>query len=245
MIIDSVTLNLIGAGVGFVLTLCVFSYLIGDNPLYRAAVHFFIGTAAGYAVVIAVSNVLWPQVIRPLVEMLPPPWGTAAPWPAWPTLTGIGLVILLLLKLVKPLRFMGSMATAFMVGVGAAVAIGGAITGTLVPMTEASFQPLWPATSGGDWSHQLGAAINAALILVGTVFTLGYFYYGARLRSDGIVERPLPVRVVAIVGQVFLGTALGVMYAGAIVASLAVCVERAGSLIIIIEQLATRLSGLY
>ena len=44
------------------------------------------------------------------------------------------------------------------------------------------------------------------------------------------MERPAIVKPVAVVGQVFIGTAFGVMYAGALVASLAYFAERMESL---------------
>ena len=50
----------IGAFLGFVLTLLIFSYLIGDNPLFRITVHIFIGVSAGFAAVIALENVILP-----------------------------------------------------------------------------------------------------------------------------------------------------------------------------------------
>ena len=39
----------IGALFGFILTLVVFSYLIGDNPVFRLTLHLFIGVSAGFA----------------------------------------------------------------------------------------------------------------------------------------------------------------------------------------------------
>ncbi len=43
------SIEIISALVGFLLTLMVFSYLIGDNPLFRIAVYLFIGVSSGYA----------------------------------------------------------------------------------------------------------------------------------------------------------------------------------------------------
>ena len=40
------------------LTLALLSYLIADNPLYRIAVHLFIGLSAGYAVVLVGAMLL-------------------------------------------------------------------------------------------------------------------------------------------------------------------------------------------
>ena len=56
----------IGAFLGFVLTLLIFSYLIGDNPLFRITVHIFIGVSAGFAAVIAIENIILPRLIDPL-----------------------------------------------------------------------------------------------------------------------------------------------------------------------------------
>ncbi|HLV33734.1 MAG TPA: hypothetical protein VKY59_01415, partial [Spirillospora sp.] len=52
----------IGLWAGFVLTLMVFSYILGDNFLYRLAVYVFVGLAAGYIVVITWESVIWPWV---------------------------------------------------------------------------------------------------------------------------------------------------------------------------------------
>ena len=38
--------------VSFVVTLLIFSYIFGDNPLFRLASYAFVGVAAGYAVVV-------------------------------------------------------------------------------------------------------------------------------------------------------------------------------------------------
>jgi predicted membrane protein len=39
--------DLIWGIIGFLLSILVFSYLIGDNPLFRFAIHLFIGVSAG------------------------------------------------------------------------------------------------------------------------------------------------------------------------------------------------------
>ena len=50
---------LIGPIVAMLLTIMVLSYIIGDNILFRLAVHIFIGVASGYAAVLILYNVLW------------------------------------------------------------------------------------------------------------------------------------------------------------------------------------------
>ena len=55
----------ISAFIGLILTLLIFSYLIGDNPLFRIAVYIFVGVSAGYVAVVAFWQVLWPDLLRP------------------------------------------------------------------------------------------------------------------------------------------------------------------------------------
>ena len=59
--------DLIGAIVGFALTIMIFSYLFGDNALFRVAIHIFIGAAAAYATMVVVYNIFWYQLIVPLL----------------------------------------------------------------------------------------------------------------------------------------------------------------------------------
>jgi len=53
--------------VGFILTILVFSYLVGDNVLYRIVVYAFIGISAGYVTLILFAQVFWPRMILPIV----------------------------------------------------------------------------------------------------------------------------------------------------------------------------------
>ena len=59
-------IELISGAIGFLLTLLIFSYLIGDNPLFRSAVYIFIGVSSGYAAVVVWHNVLLPKLFQPL-----------------------------------------------------------------------------------------------------------------------------------------------------------------------------------
>ena len=34
---------------GFIFTVLILSYLLGDNPLFRVGIHLFIGISVGYA----------------------------------------------------------------------------------------------------------------------------------------------------------------------------------------------------
>ena len=55
-------IELISGIIGLIFTLLIFSYLIGDNPLFRMAVYIFIGAASGYAAVVICYSVLLPKL---------------------------------------------------------------------------------------------------------------------------------------------------------------------------------------
>jgi hypothetical protein len=211
-------MNDFGAVLAALLTLFILSYLIGDNPFYRLAASLFVGLTAGYAVVVALSNVIWPQMLVPLGDVLQ----NFDPIRSGLAVITFVLSITLVFKLFASTTRPASCVTALMVGVGVAVAIGGSLVGTLIPQIQAAFIPLWSTKGTASWLEILESALDGFFMVVGTVATLWFFYYGGRARPGLAAERPGWVKALAPVGEVFLGTTFGVMYAGAIVASLAV-----------------------
>ena len=58
--------DIIGAWLAAFLTLSILSFLYKENPLFKAAEHLFVGTSAGYGVVIAYWQVIQPDLIGSL-----------------------------------------------------------------------------------------------------------------------------------------------------------------------------------
>ena len=56
----------VGIWVGALLTLCIFSFLYKDNPLYKFAEHLFVGVSIGYVVMQQYYNVLLPNLFERL-----------------------------------------------------------------------------------------------------------------------------------------------------------------------------------
>lgn len=212
------TVETIGTLVGIVLTLLVFSYLLGDNVLYRLAEHLFVGVAVGYAVVIAFHNILAPKLLTPLVEAVEEGnWGQTSL-----LLLALAFGLLLLLKPVKPLSWLGNLSVAVMLGVGAALAIGGALLGTLWPQVDATAN--LSATSnpyGGAWG-----LFSAIVMLVGTVGALFYFYRGAGEEGRLAGVREFFVGVWGGLGRWFVLVAFATILAAAFVSRLSLLVGR-------------------
>lgn len=203
----------IGLWAGFILTLMVFSYILGDNVLYRIAVYVFAGLAAGYIAVVTWDSVIWPWLNGTVLN-------PAAGLPGIITgLIPLLLGLLLLLKTAPRLGRLGHLALAFIIGIGTAVALVGAIGGTLLPLAS--------STSSAVSVN----AMNGTLLLLGVVCTLVYFQYLARRLPDGRTGRRLHIRALAFVGQGVIVVTLGALYAAAILTSLTIFSERVGFLL--------------
>jgi hypothetical protein len=207
-------LDLIAGWVSLVLTLMVFSYLLGDNILYRLALHVLIGAAAGYAAIVAAESVIVPWLDDTLlVERGDRDLATVT---ALRVVGTVPLLVgtLLLFKISRRLAPIGDLGLSFLIGVGVAVAIVGAVAGTIVPLAREAGEAV-----GGDQPHLAGT--DGLVILVGVICTLIYFQYLA-IRRGGVVQRPRWLQVPGLVGQFFVTITLGALYAGAILTSLAV-----------------------
>jgi hypothetical protein len=202
-------LGLIAGWASLVLTLLVFSYLLGDNFLYRIAVHILVGVAAGYITVVATESVLVPWLDNTLLaETGDRDAATMTALRVTGTLPFL-FGALLLLKSSARLAPIGNLGLAFLIGIGTAVAIVGAVAGTVVPLAREAGETL------GD------EAVDGTVILIGVVTTLAYFQYLA-VERGGKIQRARPFQALGIVGQFFVTLTLGALYAGAILTSMAV-----------------------
>ncbi len=209
--------DLIGLFVGLILTLCVFSYIFGDNFLFRLAIHMFIGVSAGYAAVMVYYNVIFPQLVLPLLtgSMVDRMW----------LLVPLILSLLLFGKVTQRFSGLGNLAVAYLVGVGAAVAVGGALFGTIFPQVTASWNlfDLRALTQSGTFFNSL---LFAVLILTGTLSVLLYFHFGARSRSGASTRRALWLEIIAYVGRFYIAVTFGALFAGVYAAALSAWIER-------------------
>ncbi len=205
--------DLIAGVIAFLFTVMILSYLIGDNPLFRVSIYIFVGVSAGYVAMVAWWQVLWPYVVVPAV--------TGGPMQRVLLAVPILLGGLLLMKAWPPLTRLGAPSMGLLVGVGAAVALGGAVNGTLFPQVNATITAFDPKKF-----TSLESLIDALLILAGVIATLVYFHFGAHVTADGSVRRFRAIELTAVVGSVFVAITLGVLFAGVYSAALAALIER-------------------
>ena len=197
----------IGFFVAAILTLCVFSYLLGDNALYRLAEHLFVAVALGYVSIVALHQVLWAKLFSPMLGALDD--------------GNTGRVVLLLVPLVLgllllfkssrragPLSWFGNLSVAFLLGVGAAVAIVGGILGTLLPQVGGASDVTRYMTRYGT----VPGLLSGIVAVVGTVGVLLHFTFGS---GEGRLAqfRSSVVRVWGGVGWLFVLIAFGALLA--------------------------------
>jgi hypothetical protein len=196
--------DFIGQWVALFLTLVVFSYLIKDNFLYRLAIHILVGVAAGYALLVAYKAVLEKMLILPLLQDPQANVGLVVP---------LTLGLLLLTKLLPRMGWMGNVSMAFLFGVGAALAIGGAVVGTIWPQTLASISSFSPTHVG------LSGAFNNFILFVGAVSALFYFYFTGTRKSKVL-------RALASLGKAFIMIAFGALFATGLVTFVSLLISR-------------------
>jgi len=219
--------DLVGGALGFLLTLCIFSYLLGDNGLFRLAIHVFIGVSAGFVAAIAVQNVIIPQVLKPL-------WSGSLDQKLWALLPLLG-GLMLLAKVSPRLSILGSPVIAFLVGVGAALAIGGALLGTLFPQIQSTAQLFSTHAIQASGKIVEFELLNGGLVILGLVVTLASFQFHTSFIKNTSLRALW--KLIYWSGRVFVAITFGVIFAGVYLASLTALTERLSSLLIFLSQL--------
>jgi hypothetical protein len=151
----------LGIWLAALLTILVFTYLVRDTFLFRIASSLLVGTAIGFICAVVIRNVFLPLIPR-LVDDL---FGLPASWLAFvidvlPVVLGVSLFA----KLTPNFRSttFSNLGLAYLFGIGAALAIGGALSGALVPQLTATMISLAPQSESLGW-------INSLLIVIGTL----------------------------------------------------------------------------
>ncbi len=207
----------------FILTIMVFSYIFGDNPLFRIATYFFIGVAAAYILVLIFYQVLIPKLILPLftgeitqraIHLIP-----------------IILSILLIFKLFKRTSSIGDISLAFLVGSGAAIILTSAFSGTLLPMIDMITEPF--SLSSLNFPKLIGGII----LLIGAISSLLYFQFTTTVNGEIQTGLARVLQSIKNVGSVFIGITLGSIFAGVIISSVLALIERVNFIITFIYNL--------
>jgi len=139
------------------LTLAIYSFLMGDNPFYKFAEHLLVGLTIGYTLVVTVKSVIWPQAVAPIVG------GESS------AIIPLLLGVLVMLRLIRRWAPWSRVPLALVVGAGAGVAIPAMLQARVLKQMSAT-------VAGAD-------TLNGWIILIGVVMTLSYFVFSRRQKG--------------------------------------------------------------
>lgn len=184
------------------LTLCILSFLYGDNPVYKFAEHLYVGFSAAYWIIYVWQFTIKPMVIDPIAAGEPGAWRLIIP---------LFFGVLMFFRwLPERYSWISRWSIAFVVGIGAGIVAIGQTQGLLLPQLRATLLPL----ATGDWKTN----INNLLVIIGTSSTLTYFYFSRR--EAGVMSK------FSRIGIGFIMIALGAAFGYTIMARISLLIGR-------------------
>lgn len=223
--------------VGAIVTLCVFSYAIKDNPAYRFVQNATLGTYMGMAIVIMWNQILrpnwWDRVDAGFSTLLTS--GTSDP--AWAQSFWILVLvpgILWYCQMFKRYAWLSTFVAGWFVGVAAGLAFKREIL-LILPQVAATIQPINPfagpdsasfaALFSGDAEARMaswaivGDCFNNLLIIVLLFAALFYFFFSVR------AEHPVLAGSIRF-GRVAIMVCLGALFGNTVLTRVAYLIER-------------------
>ena len=209
--------TLIGAWVATGLTLFIFSFLYKDNPLFKLAENLYVGVSVGYTIVKTYDTVILHLIWKPIVENQ-----------EWTLLIPVSIGLLMLTRYVPKAAWLSRYAFAFIVGVGAGLAIPRTVSSFILKQIEDTVRPLLMLVPGDGvtFSWNLlnpASSINVIIVLIGVSSVLFYFFFS--------VEHSGPGKAVARTGVLFLMIAFGAAFGYTVMARMSLLIGRLTDLI--------------
>jgi hypothetical protein len=195
----------------FILTIMIFSYIFGDNPLFRIATYFFIGVTSAYVLILLINQVIIPKLISPLLSsnndqiIL--------------NLIPLLLSLLLLFKLFDKRNQIGNIPLAILVGSGSAIILSSSFMGTLVPMIDM-------VTDSFSLSTLSGSNFFGGLFMILGVFSTLLYFQQSKITNATNSEQSKFFSILNYFGKFFIGVTLGSIFAGVIISASIALIER-------------------
>lgn len=203
-------MELFGIWVAALLTLCIYSFLYRDNPLYRFAEHLFVGISVGYGIVLSIHQGLIPFAWKPFWEAL-----TTGSRGGLIKLIPICIGLLFFARLSPRHTWLIRYPIAILIGFGSGIAIPNVLRANIFEQTRGTIEP-FAAIHAGTLS---GSGIfEAILMVIGVICTLTYFFFS--------VEHRGPVKWLSKVGIAFLMIGFGSAFGNTVMGRVALLIQR-------------------
>ncbi len=153
---------LFGAWVATGLTLFIMTFLYQDNPLFKVAEHLYVGVSVGYEIVRVFDTVIIRLVLDPIMKQ-----------DQWILLVPVGIGLLMLTRYVPKIAWLSRYAFAFLVGVGAGLAIPRTISSFILKQIEDTVRPVLRIPMDNAW--EILASGPMAIAVVSVLFAMTFF----------------------------------------------------------------------
>ncbi len=182
------------------LTLFIFSFLYGDNPLYRFAEHLYVGVSVGYTIAITWHNFFYPDLIVPLFK-------EGKVIYIIPLLLGVLYLSIFFPKVSWLMRIpMG-----FVLGYGSGVAIPAILQANVIKQIQGSL--LTPAIL-----QRTDLLLWGIISLIGVISTIIYFFFSWEQRGA--------IKSIAGLGIIFLMVGFGASFGYTVMARVSLLLGR-------------------
>jgi len=188
------------------LTLCIFSFLYKDNPLYRFAEHLFVGVANGYSIAMTWHLLLKPKLVDPLRANPSLNW-----WLMIPTILGV----LYFTRFIRRLSWMVRLPIAVVMGYSMGVSIPATIETNFLRQIQAT---ILTKTNFASWYAGNLGILWSIILLIGVLSTLAYFFFS--------VERKGALRPAARLGIIFIMVGFGASFGYTFMARISLLIGR-------------------
>ena len=203
-------LDIIGVWLLVLMTLCILSYLYGDNPFYKIAEHIFVGVSAGYVFALTWWDQIWPNLFGRLFPSYVDAGFDFSPSYIIPLILGI----FMLFRLIPSLSWLARFPIAFIVGMAAGLKVYVYVNSNILMQIQ---------NSAIDFSESGGEIFNHILILVGVISALVYFFFSK--------EHKGAIGTISKIGIYFLMIKFGASFGFAVMGRISLLIGRFEDLI--------------
>ena len=203
-------LDIIGVWLSVLMTLCILSYLYGDNPFYKIAEHIFVGVSAGYIFALTWWDQIWPNLFGRLFPSYVDAGFDFSPSYIIPLILGI----FMLFRLIPSLSWLARFPIAFIVGMAAGLKVYVYINSNILMQIQ---------NSAIDFSKSGGEIFNHILVLLGVISALVYFFFSKEHKGT--------VGVISKIGIYFLMIKFGASFGFAVMGRISLLIGRFEDLI--------------
>ena len=203
-------LEILGAWFVVIMTLGIFSYLYGDNPIYKAAEHIFVGISAGYIFTITFWDTVWPLLFGRLF----PKFVDAGYEQDYLYIIPLILGIFMLCRLIPSLSWLARISIAYIVGMMAGLKLYVFVNSNILLQIQ---------NSSIDFNASYWSIINQLIVLFGVISGLVYFFFSKE--QKGVIGK------VSKIGICFLMIKFGASFGYAVMGRISLLIGRFEELI--------------